>query len=176
MAFSWLFIDRTALEMGWDGGWHAANGHRSDANPGPLQRGQSICTWVACSTNWVTGTPKINIFSECADVSQSVDWRGAWYFTFMFVMLLDITIQAKVTVHSHDLDSTSHILHLRTDSWFSDDVIKRTEVAWAYGVEEKDVPFLQKYVSPISVSPQIISSLHLFVPSSMGSRCGCGKE
>ena len=39
----------------WEREWHAVKGHRSQSYPRLLQRGHSICTWGARSTNWATG-------------------------------------------------------------------------------------------------------------------------
>ncbi len=52
------FLDRTAEK--WTGnGWkkrecHAGKVHRVEWNLGSLQRGHSLCTWRACSTNLTT--------------------------------------------------------------------------------------------------------------------------
>ena len=41
-AFKWAPFRRW-LELGWEGGWCAANVRCSDSNPGLLQRGQGLC-------------------------------------------------------------------------------------------------------------------------------------
>lgn len=50
----WLFwYDGWRDDRRWDegeGGWHAAKGRRSDSNPRPLQRRQSLGAWGASST------------------------------------------------------------------------------------------------------------------------------
>lgn len=63
--FSWLYWkDSLRDDKKWDereDEWYAANGHRLDSNPGPLQRGQSCRTWDAHSTNWATGAAAVRL-------------------------------------------------------------------------------------------------------------------
>ena len=62
------FIDRTAENLDRKQEW--------ESNLGPLQRGQSLCTWDACSTNWAKRRPYDQIFKM--DVYTQVWLKGLW--------------------------------------------------------------------------------------------------
>ena len=56
-----FFIDKTVedrKQVEREGQWRTAKGPRLDSNPGPLQRGQSLCRWDACSTCWPKQCPR----------------------------------------------------------------------------------------------------------------------
>lgn len=62
LAFVWLYwSERDVTEMSADRGRERgetrSKGPRAQSNPGPLKRGQSICTWDARSTNWTEWRP-----------------------------------------------------------------------------------------------------------------------
>ena len=46
------------------GGWRIAKGPGRDTNPGLLQRGQSLCTRDACSTNWAKQRPSLSFLNN----------------------------------------------------------------------------------------------------------------
>ncbi len=51
------FLDRAAEEQTGKRGERegsACSCHKVESNPGPLQRGHSLCMWGACSTDWAT--------------------------------------------------------------------------------------------------------------------------
>lgn len=52
------FIYRTVYKDERKRGWEASRGHRSDLNPGLLQRGQILYKLGACFTTWATGAPQ----------------------------------------------------------------------------------------------------------------------
>lgn len=53
-----------------EGGWHEAEGPRSDLNHRLLQWGQGPWTWEARCTNWANGRPHINDSTICV-ISRS---------------------------------------------------------------------------------------------------------
>ena len=57
--YSWRYIGHRMREGGCDT-WQRAPGR--DLNPGPLQRGQSSCTWDTCSTSWAKRRPMPGLF------------------------------------------------------------------------------------------------------------------
>ena len=54
-----------------------------DSNPGPLQRGQSLCTWDACSINWTKQRPKLPaiLWKIWAEITAS-------FFAFVDLLLM----------------------------------------------------------------------------------------
>ena len=63
---AWLFATSYALWGLEKESWYVDTQQGApgwDSNLGPLQRGHSLCTWNACSTNWANGSPCLVIIS-----------------------------------------------------------------------------------------------------------------
>ena len=68
---------KTCQETGWEGSDKQQRAPSRDSNLGPLQRGQSLCTWDTCSIHWAKQRPLIALF--CNQKHKFSLWNLARY-------------------------------------------------------------------------------------------------